>query len=155
MASKTSAPVAVPDTDHPPAACAATAFSHGTVRLIPIDKAQPRLADQASERMNPERDLERARDQLHDAYLCVSAAKAALAEALHEATRSQAAADATRHAYEQARADGRRADLRVRQCHRTADDARLVLRQAHERVARLEGLDGLVIDLTDDAPANV
>ena len=123
--------------------------SHGTVRLIPLGEAEPLLAGQEADRLNPERNLRRAHDRLIEARRCVAGANGDLDRAAQEASDAHDFAERSRVAYERARIDARRAELALRQRQRRADDAKLGLRQAYEEVAHLEGMRGSpVIDLT-------
>jgi hypothetical protein len=142
-------PTALPDTNHPPAPRTRRLFPQQTVRLIPIDEAEPMLADQIAERLAPERGLRQAHERLAAARAAVGEAKAELARAEADSSTARDFAVRTRVAYERARADARRSELAVRQQQRRTEDATLAMRQAYELVAHLEGLNGsAIIDLT-------
>ncbi len=124
--------------------------SHGTVRLIPPDEAEPRLAGQAADRLSPERLLRLAHDRLNQARNSVAGAKATLDQADREAADARDFAERTKVAYEHARIDARRAELALRQRQRQADSAKLALRQAYEEVAHLEGMrSSPMLDIRD------
>jgi len=142
---------AVPDTHHP-VPLSSRPFTQRTVKLIPIDEAEPILADQIAERLSPERGLRQAHERLALARMALGSAKGALASAEAAASTARDHEVRTRVAHERARADQRRADVNVRERQRAADDARLLLRQAYDLVAHLESLNGsAIVDLTLDA----
>jgi len=146
-------PTALPDTHHP-APLDIRPFSQRTVRLIPIDEAGPVLAEQA-ERHSPDRDLRESHEQLAAARVSLGSAKASLASAERDAADARDHEARTRVAHERARADVRRAELGVREHQRVTDDARLILRQAYDRVAHIESLNGsAILDLTLELPGD-
>jgi hypothetical protein len=147
-------PRAVPDTDRPPEDQRCRGFPHGTVRLIPIGEAEPLLAEAVAGRLRPEDFLRKAYDRLSAARQSVTDAKGALNLAASQASAAHDFAERAKVAYERARTDARRAELGLRQRQRLADDAKLVLRQAYEQVAHLEGLNSSddIVDLTIEPP---
>jgi hypothetical protein len=154
MTHKMQAPRALPDTDRPPTDRRPGGFPHGTVRLIPIVDAEPRLAEHVAGRLTPEDSLRQAHDRLAGARGSVTEAKTALALAASQASGAHDFAERAKVAYERARSDARRSELTLRQRQRQADDAKLGLRQAYELVAHLEGLNSssTIIDLSVGAP---
>jgi hypothetical protein len=135
-------PPALPDTDHPPVDGQGSPTTHHTVRLIPRDEAAPMLAEQTSSRLSADYSLQLAHQRLGQARADLARAKSAVSQALDESETARDHTVRTRVAYERARADARRCELALRQQQRWAEDAKLALRQAYERVAHIEGLNG-------------
>ena len=107
------------------------------------------LAEHTAERLSPERALGKANACLLEARRSLADAKVGSARAFREASDADDFTVRSRIAYERARADSRRCGLALRRWQRQADDAKLMMRQAYELVARLEGLErSTVIDLT-------
>jgi hypothetical protein len=140
-------PSAVPDTDRPPSGQNGASFPHHVVRLIPLDQAEPVLAEQLAQRSSCGIGLSKAQDRLVEARSELGDAKASRSRAELAALAAQEVASKAALAYERARWEVRRAEVELRQQQRRTDDAKVTLRQAYAAVARFEGLNGVPEDL--------